>query len=37
MMQIDELRSLAKQVRLDGLEMAKTSGRGGAHFGGRTM
>lgn len=33
-MQIDELRSLAKQVRLDGLEMAKTSGRGGAHLGG---
>ena len=33
-MQIDELRGLAKQVRLDGLEMAKTSGRGGAHLGG---
>ncbi len=30
----DELKTLAKQIRLDGLEMAKTSGRGGSHLGG---
>ena len=29
-----ELRDRARQIQLDGLEMAKTSGRGGAHLGG---
>ena len=33
-MNIDELAALAKQIRLDGLEMARTSGRGGSHLGG---
>ena len=33
-MNTDELKALAKQIRLDGLEMAKTSGRGGSHLGG---
>ena len=33
-MNIDELTVIAKQIRLDGLEMARTSGRGGSHLGG---
>lgn len=33
-MNADELAALAKQIRLDGLEMARKSGRGGSHLGG---